>query len=96
MNKINIKKRQYFKKFEIKFLFLKSFSRNNKICKKNRWLAQIKINKLNRKLKINGIKNYCFFSNRNKGLITHLKISRIIFRNIVLNGFLPGFKKAVW
>lgn len=40
--------------------------------------------------------NRCEISGRPKGYIRQFGISRINFREMALNGFIPGVKKASW
>lgn len=39
-------------------------------------------------------KNRCILAGRPKAVFTHLRISRISFRNLALFGFLAGFRKS--
>ncbi len=38
----------------------------------------------------------CLFNNRARGTTGPLNISRLLFRNMLQRGLLPGYKKAVW
>ena len=38
----------------------------------------------------------CNITNRNRSVLRSFGFSRIVFRNFIHHGFLPGYKKAVW
>ena len=40
--------------------------------------------------------NRCQLTGRGKGYMRHFGISRIMFRDMALNGLIPGVKKASW
>ncbi len=42
------------------------------------------------------LKNRCQLTGRPKGYIRFFGISRIMFRDMALNGLIPGVKKASW
>jgi len=42
------------------------------------------------------LKNRCKLSGRGRGYIRHFGISRIMFRDMALNGLIPGVRKASW
>jgi small subunit ribosomal protein S14 len=42
------------------------------------------------------LKNRCQLTGRPKGYIRYFGISRVIFRDMALNGQIPGVKKASW
>ncbi len=42
------------------------------------------------------LKNRCKLTGRPKGYIRFFGISRIMFRDMALNGMIPGVKKASW
>ena len=42
------------------------------------------------------LKNRCQLTGRPKGYISYFGISRIMFRDMALNGLIPGVKKASW
>jgi ribosomal protein S14 len=80
--------------------------------KKNKIIQFLFINQLNNKSLINPlilslflkkkqtfktkIVRRCIFTNRNKGSLRHFNISRILLRDMLSFGFIPGYKKAVW
>lgn len=42
------------------------------------------------------LKNRCQLTGRPKGYMRHFGIARVIFRDMALDGKLPGVKKASW
>ena len=42
------------------------------------------------------LKNRCQLTGRPKGYIRYYGVSRIVFRDMALNGLIPGVKKASW
>jgi SSU ribosomal protein S14P len=40
--------------------------------------------------------NRCQLTGRGKGYMRHFGISRVVFREMALNGLIPGVKKASW
>jgi len=76
--------------------FLNSFSKHFK--SKHSIFLYILIKKLNyfnksSKTKIN---RRCILSNRNRAIVRPFNISRIVFKDLIYFGLLPGYKKAVW
>ena len=42
------------------------------------------------------IKNRCVLTGRSHGIVSSFKISRIMFRQLALDGLLPGVSKSSW
>jgi small subunit ribosomal protein S14 len=42
------------------------------------------------------LKNRCQLTGRPKGYMSYFGLSRVIFRDMALNGKIPGVKKASW
>lgn len=42
------------------------------------------------------LKNRCQLTGRPKGYMRYFGLSRVIFRDMALNGLIPGVKKASW
>ena len=42
------------------------------------------------------LKNRCQLTGRGRGYIRYFGISRIMFRDMALNGLIPGVRKASW
>lgn len=57
---------------------------------------QLELQKLPRNsLKVR-LKNRCILTGRTHGVVGPFNISRIKLRELIEQGFMPGFKKAVW
>lgn len=101
----NLKNRKFFNKIEIKkkltkFLFT-NFLNSKKTTPKNKAFFcyfLIKILKQNKKFKNSKTKIYsrCIVTNRAKSVYKPFGLSRIIFREYIQIGLIPGYLKAVW
>ena len=63
--------------------------------------TKLKLKLLNLQLKLKKtskvrIKNRCILTNRNKGVNKYYGVSRIVMRNLLQFGIIPGYTKAVW
>ena len=59
----------------------------------------IAVNKLDRLPKSSSpirLRNRCFITGRPRGIIRRFKLSRLSFREMALNGEIPGVTKASW
>ena len=57
------------------------------------------VNKLDRLPKSSSpirLRNRCFITGRPRGIIRRFKLSRLSFREMALNGEIPGVTKASW
>ena len=88
--------RQKFKKYELKHLALKILANNTKIDTKSRHTFNLQLAKLPRNCSITRIHNRCIFTGRAHGIYKKLKISRILAREFISSGLLPGFTKSSW
>lgn len=89
--KKDLKKRQLY----IKFFYLKkiyqTFYKNPKLSIEERQLLKLKNLKFNNcKNSITKIKNHCILTQNTKSIYKCVKLSRHSFKNMVLNGQLPG------
>ena len=57
------------------------------------WKALDKLPKNSSKVRL---KNRCQITGRPKGYVRYFGISRILLRDMALNGKIPGLKKAIW
>jgi ribosomal protein S14 len=95
----NLRKNLLKKEHKIKIYKFIFFSLLNKKGKKSKGLQKILL--LSKKKyffqcqKIKLIKR-CLFNNRARGATGPLNISRLLFRNMLQHGLIPGYKKAVW
>lgn len=99
----DIKIRKLFSKIENKniinkFLFYYIASYYKKAEKKNHLLFYVNLFTKKRFSLINKTKttNRCVLTNRNRSVLRPYKISRVILRELLQFGILPGFSKAVW
>jgi len=89
------------KKFRLKF---KQLELKNKIKKfifihySNKFDNRINLKNFSYSTKISKtkLKRYCILSNRSKGIFRSHSISRLCLKNLITQGILPGYKKAVW
>ncbi|KAI8921482.1 hypothetical protein BC831DRAFT_476929 [Entophlyctis helioformis] len=58
--------------------------------------AQIELQKLPRYSHPSAITNRCIVGGKTKGYLSEFRMSQIAFRNLSLNGEIPGVKKALW
>jgi small subunit ribosomal protein S14 len=98
----DLKLRKLFFKFEkkkkiCKFLFINLLSRKSASShNKGAVLLLLKLqNQFNRASKIR-LTNRCVLSNRGKGVNKLFGLSRIIMRDLIQFGIIPGYTKAVW
>lgn len=54
------------------------------------------IRKMPRDASVTRIRNRCAFSGRPRAYLRQFGLSRIAFRDMALNGFIPGVRKASW
>jgi small subunit ribosomal protein S14 len=95
INKDTIK-RNTFKKYELKRLYLKYIIYNNNIKKKIRINAMLLLNKFPKNSSYIRIKNRCIITGRSKSVYRDFKVSRMILRNLAHNGLLSGVIKSSW
>lgn len=69
---------------------------NTKLSDEERQAAQIKLNKLRRDTSACRVITRCEISGRPKGNYRKFGLSRIAFRQLALDGKLPGVTKASW
>lgn len=90
------KRRNIFKKFELKRLYLKYIIYNNSISKEVRTNAMILLNKLPKNSSSIRIHNRCVITGRPKAIYRDFRLSRMILRDYAHNGLLPGIIKSSW
>jgi ribosomal protein S14 len=95
--------RQNFKKFELQYKLkyfvykniLSFINKNNSISVKNKKLIFFHILKKKKKNFSTKIVRRCILTNRSKSF-RPFKISRILSRELIGFGIIPGYTKAVW
>ena len=75
---------------------LKSIISNPITPIEEREAAVIKLDKLPKSYSAIRIRNRCFITGRPRGVIRRFKLSRLSFREMALNGEIPGVTKASW
>ena len=83
-------------KFANKRKELKKIVMNRKISLEERFKAQMKLSKLPRNSSKIRVRNRCEITGRSNGVYRKLKISRIILRQLSLQGKIPGMIKSSW
>ena len=90
------KRRELYKKYELKRNKLKSVIYNKLSTKEERQKAQSLLSKLPRNSSKTRVKNRCVVTGRSKGVYRYFKVSRIQLRNLALNGNINGYSKVSW
>jgi len=67
-----------------------------KVYKKLRRLFKFFILNSNTKSSKTKIVRRCIYTNRGRGSLQKFLISRSLLRDLILNGNIPGYKKAIW
>ena len=95
---ISEKKRRYlYCSNESKSNRFKSQYKNKRLPISNRVLAMaINSNKISRISHLSRVRNRCIITGRSRSILRKYKISRIIFRDFALKGFLSGIRRSVW
>jgi len=90
-------KKELLKK-KLKFLFINSLSKELYFLNKKRHSSIVKFfaNKYHKKISKTKIVRRCILTNRSRVSIRKFGISRPIFRELLQNGLIPGYIKAVW
>mgnify|MGYP000141076795 CR=1 FL=1 len=58
--------------------------------------ASVKLQKLPRNSNVNRVRNRCEVTGRPRGVYRAFKMSRISFRELALQGMIPGVTKSSW
>ena len=91
-----IEKLKKIRKFIFTNLLGQSFLNHSTIYRQNLLLSLLKVkNKIIFKSKVR-ITNRCVINNRSRGVFRPFGISRVLMRNLMHFGVLPGYSKAVW
>ena len=75
---------------------LKAVVKNQAIPLQERLEAQAKLSALPRNSSPVRVRNRCALTGRARGYMGMFKLSRIMFRELALQGVLPGVKKTSW
>ena len=83
-------------KYAAKRRELKAIVKNPKSSESVRAAAQAAIREMPRDASPTRIKNRCNMTGRARAYVRTFGLSRIAFRDMALNGFIPGVRKASW
>ena len=75
---------------------LRAIIRNPKSTEEQREAAYVKLRKLPRNSAAIRIRNRCSMTGRSRGFESFFGLSRMSLREMALNGFIPGVRKASW
>lgn len=75
---------------------LKAIVKNSSSSMEQRLEAQAKLSALPRNSSPVRVRNRCALTGRSRGYMGLFKLSRIMFRELALQGVLPGIKKTSW
>ena len=75
---------------------LKAIINNPKTPIEERDIAVKKLDSFPRSSSSIRLRNRCFITGRPRGIIRRFKLSRLSFREMALNGEIPGVTKASW
>ena len=89
--RINLSNKFYNKREKLKKIIM-----NKKLPLEERFKAQQKLSKLPRNSSKTRVMNRCQITGRPHGVYRKLKISRIAFRQLGLQGKIPGLVKSSW
>lgn len=92
----NEKRKKLAEKFEPKRAELRKKVVDSSLSDDQRWEAVVKLQKLPRNANRNRVRNRCVLTGRSRGVYKKFGLSRIKFRELALEGMLPGITKASW
>ena len=92
----NDERRVIVARYAVKRAALKAVIQNPKSTDEEKGAAYITLRRLPRNSSATRIRNRCNFSGRPRGYLRQFGLSRIALRDMALNGFIPGVKKASW
>ncbi len=83
-------------RFAAKRKALKAVMQNPNASDEEKMAAQFGLQRLPRNSSKTRIRNRCQMTGRSRGFESAFGLSRIAMREMALNGFLPGVRKASW
>lgn len=75
---------------------LKKMAADLNVSEEERHAARVAINKMPRDSSPVRLRNRCLLTGRARGFIRQFKLSRLTFREMALNGLIPGVTKSSW
>ena len=92
----NDRRKKLTAKYATKRAKLKEVVRSPKSTDAERAAALVGLQKLPRNSSPSRIRNRCSMSGRSRAYVGMFGLSRIAFRDMALNGLIPGVRKASW
>ncbi|MGD6858705.1 MAG: 30S ribosomal protein S14 [Enterobacteriaceae bacterium] len=89
--RINLSKKYYLRRIKFKKIISSS-----KHSDKEKWNAFLKLQKLPRDSSKSRVRNRCLQTGRPRAFLRNFGLSRIKFRELAVNGEIPGIKKSSW
>lgn len=89
-------RRKEFNRFEEKRILLKVKVKNRGLSDSERLEALEALRNFSRNSSAIRVRNRCSLTGRSRGVLTKYKMSRVMFRKLVMSGKLAGFKKGSW
>ena len=84
------------KKNEQQAQLLKLIRSNKNFSKKVQWKINIKLLKISKNSSVSRIRNRCNLTGRSRAVHRNFKLSRVILREFISFGKIPGVKKLHW
>jgi small subunit ribosomal protein S14 len=92
----NDRRKKLTAQYAVKRAKLKEVVRSPKSTDAERAAALVGLQKLPRNSSPSRIRNRCSMSGRSRAYVGMFGLSRIAFRDMALNGLIPGVRKASW
>lgn len=92
----NAERKEIVQRYAAKRATLKAVILNPKSTDDEKREAVNALARLPRNSSATRIRNRCNMSGRPRGFLRHFGLSRIALRDMALNGFIPGVRKASW
>ena len=92
----NERRKEIVARYKDRHAALKKTIANPKTSEEDRSAAQVALRKLPRDSSATRIRNRCAMTGRPRAFLRQFGLSRITFRDMALNGLIPGVRKASW
>ena len=92
----NKKREKMAKKFAPKAAILRAKAIDPKLTEDERVAARLKLQKIPRNANPNRVRTRCELTGRSRGVYRGFKLCRNKFRELALQGLIPGVTKASW
>lgn len=89
-------KRQKYTTYQLQRRIYKALSQDLSLSELDRYQWSLKLMQLPKNASKTRLHNRCIFTQRPKGILSKLKMSRIRFRELTSRGLLAGYVKAIW